>query len=115
MSAARPSTKPPPPRPPILVAGLARAGSAALDALLQDYGPADLYGWDATPSADVRHRAGLWRAKGLSIALGGDGLDSLSLIGPHGTIIKSPGIERGISLLTRAHAVGVTIIDDYGH
>ena len=46
-----------PPQPPILVAGLARAGEAALQKLFSTYGSRGLYGWDASGSASLRGKA----------------------------------------------------------
>ena len=104
--------KEPAPGPPILVAGLGRAGEAALDAAFQATGPAGLCAWDASTAPAVERMAAEWRARGVEIALGGDGTHLIERLGRGGTIVKSPGIEFDIPLLLRARAAGITCIDE---
>jgi UDP-N-acetylmuramoyl-L-alanyl-D-glutamate--2,6-diaminopimelate ligase len=104
--------KEPAPGPPILVAGLGRAGEAALDAAFQATGPAGLWAWDASTAPAVERLAAKWRARGVEIALGGDGTHLIERLGRGGTIVKSPGIEFDIPLLPRAQAAGINCIDE---
>ncbi|MFP5365191.1 MAG: Mur ligase family protein [Thermoleophilia bacterium] len=105
-----PATRPPLPEGPCLVAGLGRAGRAAADALLRAGRPVSA--WDASRDGTVRGAARRLRARGVAVALGGDGLDALASAGPRATIVKSPGIALDAALLRAARARGSEVIDE---
>ena len=98
--------------PPLLVAGLGRAGAAALEAALTENGSAGIFGWDSGTSSALVRTAKAWRTRGVPISLGGDGVNALARLGFDGTIIKSPGIDTDIPLLMRAREAGLSVIDE---
>ena len=102
----------PVPTPPLLVAGIGRAGEAALELLTRRSGPSKIFAWDAQQSDALRVRAKRWRARGVGLSLGGDGVAALRAVGPTGTIVKSPGIDMDVPLLRMAAEQGVQVIDE---
>src|SRR5882762_8562457 len=74
------TAKLPLPQPPVLVAGLGRAGEAALELLTRTFGAHAIFAWDAKQSGDVRIRAMHWRARGVRALLGGDGTDAIRAV-----------------------------------
>ena len=106
------SSKLPLPAAPILVAGLGRAGEAALDLMTKAIGSDAIFGWDANNSNEIRRSAAHWRARGVKVLLGGDGTDALRTAGPSTTIIKSPGISMDVPLLQAAAKEGLNVIDE---
>ncbi len=103
--------RPPPPAGPCLVAGLGRAGCAAVDALLLS-GAGPVAAWDANARREQRSAARRLRARGVAITLGGDGLDALAAAGPEATIVKSPGIAMDVALLRAARDRGLEVVDE---
>lgn len=104
--------KPPLPTAPILVAGLARAGHAALGRLVGLFPSGALHAWDANDGPAMQARAAQWRRRGVLVNLGGDGLSSLAAGAPFGAIVKSPGISLDAPLLQAALTQGVPVIDE---
>jgi UDP-N-acetylmuramoyl-L-alanyl-D-glutamate--2,6-diaminopimelate ligase len=106
------TSKLPLPSAPVLVAGIARAGEAALELLTRSIGAGAVSAWDAAPDGEVRVKAARWRARGLKVTLGGDGTDALAAAGPSATIVKSPGIDMDVPLLRAAAEQGVEVLDE---
>jgi UDP-N-acetylmuramoyl-L-alanyl-D-glutamate--2,6-diaminopimelate ligase len=100
------------PAGPVLVAGLGRAGEAALKLLSRIIGADALAVWDTLESGDVRARAERWRARGVRVILGGDGTGLLGALGRSATVVKSPGIDMDVPLLQMAAELGVEVIDE---
>lgn len=99
------------PAGPFLVAGLGRAGRAAADALLAA-GAGPIRAWDASSKPALRSAARRLHARGVEVALGGDGLDALDAAGPDATVVKSPGIAMDVALVRAARARGLEVIDE---
>lgn len=106
------ANKQPLPIGPILVAGLARAGHAALGRLVGLLPPGTLHAWDANDSQAMQARATRWRRRGVSVCLGGDGRSLLGAGVPFGAIVKSPGIALDAPLFQAALSQGVPVIDE---
>jgi UDP-N-acetylmuramoyl-L-alanyl-D-glutamate--2,6-diaminopimelate ligase len=100
------------PSPPVLVAGIGRAGEAALELLTRAIGADAVSAWDAQRNGEVRAKAARWRACGVTVTLGGDGTDALAAIGAPATIVKSPGIDMDVPLLRAATEQGVDVLDE---
>jgi UDP-N-acetylmuramoyl-L-alanyl-D-glutamate--2,6-diaminopimelate ligase len=100
------------PAPPVLVAGLGRAGEAALGLLTRAFGSDGISAWDASEGGSVRLRAARWRARGVSVTLGGDGRDALLALKSPTAVIKSPGIDMDVPLLRAAAEEGVQVLDE---
>jgi UDP-N-acetylmuramyl tripeptide synthase len=102
------------PAGPFVVAGLGRAGRAAADALLDaDIDPAAISAWDASTNyLGPRSNPRRLRARGVTVTLGGDGLDALDAAGPGATVVKSPGIPMTAPLVRAAHDRGLEVIDE---
>jgi UDP-N-acetylmuramoyl-L-alanyl-D-glutamate--2,6-diaminopimelate ligase len=96
---------------PCLVAGLGRAGCAAVDALLRSGGHS-VSAWDASDSRATRATARRLRERGVVVGLGGDGRAALDAAGPDVTVVKSPGIFMHVPLVLAAHEHGVAVIDE---
>jgi UDP-N-acetylmuramoyl-L-alanyl-D-glutamate--2,6-diaminopimelate ligase len=104
--------RPPLPQAPVLVAGLGRAGEAALELLAGAIGVSGLSAWDSSDGKGVKAKAARWRARGVRVALGGDGRDSLRSAGVCATIVKSPGIDMDTPLMLAAAEQGYAVIDE---
>jgi UDP-N-acetylmuramoylalanine--D-glutamate ligase len=92
------------PRGPYLVVGLARSGQAAALALRERGEP--VIGWDSGHPAGVESLAGV----GVELHLGeGDGVPLLSQVA---SVIKSPGVPRGVSVIERALMAGLTVVGE---
>ena len=100
------------PTGPVLVAGLGRAGEAALTILSRTIGVGALAAWDALERGDVRAKAARWRARGVRVSLGGDGTDLLAALGGSASVVKSPGIDMDVPLLKAANNLGVEVLDE---
>ncbi len=96
----------------MLVAGIGRAGEAALMLLTKAFGCAAVFAWDAKNTGDVRSRARRWRSRGVHIVLGGDGTDVLRAIGSAATVVKSPGIDMDVPLLRMASEQRLPVLDE---
>lgn len=106
MSSAR---RPPLPPGPYLVAGLGRAGQAAVRALAVEAGAGAVRGWDGAADRRQRRRAAELQATGVAVRLSGDGLALLEGVR---TIVKSPGVRPDIPLIAEARRRGVPVIDE---
>jgi UDP-N-acetylmuramoyl-L-alanyl-D-glutamate--2,6-diaminopimelate ligase len=96
----------------VLVAGLGRAGEAALQALIPRIGCHALAAWDAMEHRELRARAARWRSRGVHVTLGGDGTNALGVLGSLATVVKSPGIDMDAPLLRVAASQGVEVVDE---
>ena len=97
---------------PILVAGLGRAGQAALARLTAERPPHSIQAWDANTSKIMQARAAEWKRRGVQVELGGDGGALLSSGAAVQMIVKSPGIDLDAPLLRAARSKGVDVIDE---
>lgn len=104
-------SRPPLPAGPFLVAGLRRAGHAAVDALLRTR-PGPVSAWDAACTPALRGIARRLRARGVDVTLGGDGVGALRAAGPGTTVVKSPGISMDATMLRAARSRDLAIIDE---
>jgi UDP-N-acetylmuramoyl-L-alanyl-D-glutamate--2,6-diaminopimelate ligase len=100
------------PLPPILVAGMGRAGEAALKLLTRVMDASTILAWDVNRDRHLQARAAWWRARGVKVTLGGDGTDVLRSASPLTTVVKSPGIDPNVPLLRMAEALGLDIVDE---
>jgi UDP-N-acetylmuramoylalanine--D-glutamate ligase len=87
----------------VLVVGLARAGSAAAEALL-DAG-ADVVGFDVDPGLDV----GRLRARGVEVHLEAE---EETLTQGIDLVVKSPGVRADVPLIAAARARGIPVWDE---
>jgi len=95
--------RPVPPPGPYLVVGLARSGQAAAR-LLRRRG-AEVTGYDAGSPAGAESL----RERGVSVSLGGDGVE---LLAGAGCVIKSPGVPRQAAVIAAAIERGVPVIGE---
>lgn len=100
------------PAAPVLVAGMGRAGEAALVLLTGVHGAGAISAWDASNDNIRQAKAARWRARGVRVMLGGDGTAALRAAGPSATIVKSPGIDMDVPLLRAAEEHGLDVIDE---
>ena len=100
------------PPAPIFIAGLGRAGEAALTLLAGAVGVGGLSAWDSNDGKVLKVKAARWRKRGVSVRLGGDGLDALRAAGASATIVKSPGIDMDTPLMLAAAEQGLNVIDE---
>jgi UDP-N-acetylmuramoyl-L-alanyl-D-glutamate--2,6-diaminopimelate ligase len=105
-----PPRRPPLPAGPYLVVGLGRAGFAAARALAAAAGPGAVRVWDGAADSAQLERAAELRRGGISVVLGGDGLD---VLGEVGTIVKSPGVPPGIPVVAEALRRGAGLLDEF--
>lgn len=105
-----PITRPTIPAAPFLVAGLGRAGAAAVSALRRLVPPDALYGWDAGTDEPLRRYAAELASSGIKTWLGAPP----ALEGPlrSCTIVKSPGIPFTVPLIQSAQELGSEVIDE---
>ena len=97
--------RPPLPPGPFLVVGLARSGVAAALAL-RSLG-AEVVGCDSGPVSDAR-RAELAGA-GVPVHAGVSGTE---LLGPAGTVVKSPGVPGQTAVIAAAREAGIGVIGE---
>ena len=107
----RRAARPPVPDGPFLVAGLARAGRAAVELLAELAGPSAVTGWDSADRKAMRSVAGQLEAAGVRCRLGGDGVAALADSGAR-CVIKSPGVPPDAPLVQAAEGAGVLVIDE---
>jgi len=108
-SLGQPLPRPPLPEGPVLVAGLARAGQAAVAALVDRIGPGRVLAWDADMRRSMQRVARGLRARGVRVWIGPEpALASIEIR----TVIKSPGIAPSQPLLAAALAAGLPVIDE---
>ncbi len=105
-----PMARPAVPEAPYLVAGLGRAGTAAVRAL-EGLVPAEkIWAWDADTTAAMHRTQRQLQLRGIRTWLGSPpGRIQVRWIS---TVIKSPGIGRDCRLLARARAAGLEIVDE---
>jgi UDP-N-acetylmuramoyl-L-alanyl-D-glutamate--2,6-diaminopimelate ligase len=106
------SSPPPVPDGPYLVAGLARAGDAAIRAL-SGIGHHPVAAWDGLISPDTRRRRRQLQSEGIPVSLGPQRRpdELLHALRP-GCIVKSPGIPPYTPVIAEAVAERVTLIDE---
>ena len=102
--------RPPVPHGPYVVAGLGRAGCAAVDALLAFVPAARIVAWDGASGGRVRSVARGLRRRGVEVQLGGGGVSALEAAGPGATVIWSPGLEPDLPLLRCAKDRGLDVL-----
>jgi UDP-N-acetylmuramoyl-L-alanyl-D-glutamate--2,6-diaminopimelate ligase len=110
VDATRP--RPAPPRGPYVVAGMARAGCAAVDALLRHARGASVVGWDSADNPGLRSTQALLGNRGVPVVLGGRVSDLLDRQPAPRTLIKSPGIRLQSPAVAAAVERGVEVIDE---
>jgi UDP-N-acetylmuramoyl-L-alanyl-D-glutamate--2,6-diaminopimelate ligase len=94
------------------VAGLGRAGRAAIDALTTLPTTGCVTAWDHSTDGATRSIARGLRRRGIEVSLGGDGLSALDAAGPGSTVIKSPGIDLRKPLFQHARKRGLEVFDE---
>jgi UDP-N-acetylmuramoyl-L-alanyl-D-glutamate--2,6-diaminopimelate ligase len=97
---------------PYLVAGLARAGSAAVRALLAVVGPDGIRAWDQRSSPKLRRTRGELKARGVRVELGGDGTALLEAEPRPRCMVKSPGIAFDAPIVVAARERDAVSIDE---
>ncbi|HXQ00900.1 MAG TPA: Mur ligase family protein [Solirubrobacteraceae bacterium] len=100
------------PSGPYLVAGLGRAGRAAIEALAATSGVEQVSAWDRCSDGAVRALARGLRRRGVEVRLGGDGLAALDAAGKGATIVKSPGIDMRRVLFQLARERDQQVLDE---
>lgn len=111
--AARAVAQPRPPLPPgpYLVAGLGRAGLAAVAALRLLPGGAPVRAWDASRSSRIRRLRRELARDGVELLVG-SGLEALERPPVPRTLVKSPGIPHDDPLIAAARARGIAVLDE---
>jgi UDP-N-acetylmuramoylalanine-D-glutamate ligase len=104
--------RPPIPRGPFLVAGLGRAGQAAVQALSrrQAAGPPQIFAWDSDTNRQMRRLASRLERAGVSTWLGNP--PNLGKDVRARTVLKSPGISFDVPLLEQARELGLEVLDE---
>ncbi len=97
---------------PCLVAGVGRAGRAAVEALLRIPSVERVIAWDGSAGGAARSTARGLRRRGVEVLLGGDGIAALDAAGPAATIVKSPGIDPRSPLFRCARERGLDVLDE---
>lgn len=98
------------PAPPFLVAGLGRAGQAAVRALCAAVGPELVSAWDADTGRAMRRLQQRLEVKGVRAWLGPPPRDTELRCGR--SLVKSPGIPFDEPLIQRARAIGLHVLDE---
>jgi UDP-N-acetylmuramoylalanine-D-glutamate ligase len=98
------------PEPPFLVAGLGRAGTAAVAALTRTVGPSAVRAWDADTGARMQRIARALRAADVCVDLGAWPRDGL--LDRVRTVVKSPGIPFDAPMIVAARDAGLEVIDE---
>jgi len=101
--------RPPVPPGPYLVAGLGRAGQAAVHALTQWADASAVAAWDRSTADDRNRVRRMLSSRGVRVQLGGEGLE---LLKGARTVVKSPGVGPDTPLLRAARAQGAEVIDE---
>ncbi len=94
-----------------LILGLARAGQAAAEALLDERISPRVLVWDAARTPTTEARARRLSRRGAEVVLGGDGTQ-IPALGLPRTIVKSPGVGFEVPLLQAARIRGTEVIDE---
>jgi UDP-N-acetylmuramoyl-L-alanyl-D-glutamate--2,6-diaminopimelate ligase len=103
--------RPPLPPGPYLVAGLGRAGTAAVALLSELAAPSEIVAWDASPQDDLRALRDRLRRAGIRCELGTDGTELLADAAIR-CVVKSPGIPLDHQLVTAAAGRGTVVLDE---
>jgi UDP-N-acetylmuramyl tripeptide synthase len=98
------------PGPPFLVAGLGRAGSAAVVALTEVVGREAVHAWDADTGVGMQRIARALRAEGVPVRLGAWPLEGV--LDRVRTVVKSPGIPFDAPMILDAQRAGLNVIDE---
>jgi UDP-N-acetylmuramoylalanine-D-glutamate ligase len=101
--------RPPLPAGPFLVAGLGRAGRAAIEALKARAGPEPILAWDTDTRRPMQRLRRALEADGVVVSLGP--LPS-GVARRARTVIKSPGLAPTGELILRAPERGQTVLDE---
>jgi len=102
--------RPPIPPGPFLVAGLGRAGTAAVHALSQTVGPERVRAWDADTGAGMQRLRRQLESQHISTSLGRR--PGRRDVWWAGTVVKSPGLPFQASVIQRALAIGREVMDE---
>ena len=97
---------PPVPNGPYLIVGLGRAGRAAARALSET---GLVRAWDHSRAPEVGATRDALLAAGITVRLGGDGLDMLDGVR---TVVKSPGLRPDTPVIAAARRGGLLVIDE---
>ncbi len=103
--------RPAPPPGPYLVAGLGRAGQAAVGALSRLAGPGAVVAWERSVTLQSRRLARTLRARGVDVHLGPE-LPLIAEPGPARTMIRSPGISFRSRPVREAREHALEVIDE---
>lgn len=95
---------------PFLIAGLGRAGDAAVRALVREVGAANVVAWDAVNGREQRRRQRQLAAVGVRVLLGRP--PDKREVKHVRTIVKSPGMAREASIIQRGLAHDRVVIDE---
>jgi len=106
------AARPDPPPGPYVVAGLGRAGLAAVRRLVEQVGARAIAAWDGPASDSARAAARSLEEEGVRVAFGGDGLELLDPLPAPRCVVKSPGIPPDVPLLKAARMRGLAVIDE---
>jgi UDP-N-acetylmuramoyl-L-alanyl-D-glutamate--2,6-diaminopimelate ligase len=102
--------RPPIPTPPFIVAGLGRAGTAAVQALCERVGPEQVWAWDANTGRAMRRVQRKLEAEGVRTWLGA--MPGRRQVRWARCVVKSPGISFHDPLIQRVRAAGLEVIDE---
>jgi UDP-N-acetylmuramoyl-L-alanyl-D-glutamate--2,6-diaminopimelate ligase len=102
--------RPAPPPGPSIVAGLARAGRAAVDALTRLAGPEQVVAWERAVNRDSRRLQRDLAARGVRTYLRAD--PPVDAEPPALTFVRSPGISMESRPIRRARDAGLDIVDE---
>ena len=99
--------RPPAPAGPYLIAGLGRAGRAAVARLVERDGTGSVAVWDDSRADRVRRLRAAFAADGFPTFV-----DPIAALEGVATVIRSPGVRIDHPLLTEARARGIEVIDE---
>jgi UDP-N-acetylmuramoyl-L-alanyl-D-glutamate--2,6-diaminopimelate ligase len=103
--------RPPLPAGPYLVAGLGKAGRAAVELLVSRSGAEGVRAWDGSRAPAQQAVARRLEQDGVRCRLGGDGVEALTGEAT-GCLVKSPGIPMDAPIVGAARAQRVVVIDE---
>ncbi|HUO74231.1 MAG TPA: Mur ligase family protein [Solirubrobacteraceae bacterium] len=102
--------RPPIPQGPFLVAGLGRAGTAALRALRREFPSATIHAWDHDTTKEMHRLARRLEMDGIHTVLGAP--PSLDRILRGGLVVKSPGVAFASPVIAEAQALEIPVLDE---
>jgi UDP-N-acetylmuramoylalanine-D-glutamate ligase len=97
---------------PYLVAGMGRAGKAAVGALTRHGDPGAVHAWDSRNGASQREAAAALGREGVKATHGGDGIALLDGRSAPRAVVKSPGLPTSTPILDAAARRGLAVIDE---